>query len=223
MAKSQILKDLVSGEEKLDSVLTRLKVILADLGNEEINKWINNEIQGYGEGDEVPPYRVLTGEPMGDFYLGNGVKGYQYSKSRVPIGKLDKEMQKDVLTLHLTDGISSLIHMQYSDSQLIKPIPAEFCGTLSQPGLQVLKLSIHYSKNQIHGVVANIKNKLTDIVMKLDKDFGNLDDLDVFSEEDPQQELEAIQQYIINVIFEDKSITIGDGNRIKDSDIGHGE
>lgn len=224
MAKSQILKDLVNGNEKLDSVIMRLKVILSDLENKEIDKWINNEIQGYSKSDEIPSYRVLTGEPMGDYILGSPHNGYKYTNAKVPINKLNKEMQENLLTLYLTDGISSLMDMKTGKSgQLIKPIPAEFAGNLSYSGLHVLRISVHFSVNQIHGVISIIKNKLTDIVIKLEKDFEDLDELDVFSKEDTQQNLESLQQYIIQLIFEDKSINIGDGNRIKDSDIGHGE
>jgi hypothetical protein len=74
----------------------------------------------------------------------------------------------------------------------------------------------------IKGILSNIKSKLMDILLKIEKEFGNLDTLDTFSEEnnpDPQA-VENLQQFIINVVY-DKSIKIGDHNKIKSSEIGH--
>ena len=61
------------------------------------------------------------------------------------------------------------------------------------------------------------------ILIKLDKEYGCLDDLDIdITEKDPE-EVRKINAMIINYIFEDRSIKIGDKNRIDRTEIKSGE
>lgn len=220
MARSQILKDLVSGDNNLESVLLRLKIILSDLENEEINNWIDSEIQGYENFEDIPPYRILQGRPMGTYILGSPFNGLKHTNSQVPIGHLPKDVRDSLLTLHLTDGLLGIKSLIESDGTIGKSVTTEFCHSISKEGLFITGMNVIFSVNQIQGVIANIKNKLMNILLKIEKEFGNLDSLDTFAEETDTQALQSIEQYIINVIF-DESIKIGDNNKIKSSDIGH--
>ncbi|MCY8489349.1 hypothetical protein [Bacillus atrophaeus] len=220
MARSQILKDLVSGDYNLESVLLRLKIILSDLENEAINNWIDSEIQGYESIEDVPSYRILDGQPIGTFILGNLHHGLKHTNAQIPIGHLPKDIKDELLTLHLTDGLLGIKSLLKSEGTIAKSVPTEFCHRISNERMLVTGMNIVFSKNQIQGVIASIKNKLMNILLKIEKEFGNLDSLDTFAEETDTQALQNIEQYIINVIF-DKSIKIGDHNKIKSSNIGH--
>lgn len=107
-----------------------------------------------------------------------------------------------------------------TENEIGKSISTEFCHSISIDGLFVSGMRVVFSPNQLLGVIASIKNKLINIILKIDKDFGNLDTLDTFVDETDSQALQSIENYIINVIF-DKSITIGNGNKFKATDIGH--
>lgn len=61
MARSQLLKDLVNGQETLENILLRLKVILSDLDNELIMNWIQGELQGFDTKEDIPTYRIKKG------------------------------------------------------------------------------------------------------------------------------------------------------------------
>jgi AbiTii len=220
MARSQILKDLVSGDNNLESVLLRLKIILSDLENEEINNWIDSEIQGYENTEDVPSYRILQGRPIGTFILGSLFHGLKHTNAQIPLGHIPKDIKDDLLTLHLTDGLLGIKSLLESEGTIAKSVTTEFCHSISQEGLIVTGMEVVIGKNHIQGVIANIKNKLMNILLKIEKEFGNLDSLDTFAEETDTQALQSIEQYIINVIF-DESIKIGDNNKIKSSAIGH--
>lgn len=61
------------------------------------------------------------------------------------------------------------------------------------------------------------------MLIKLDKEYGCLDELDIdITEKDPE-EVRKINAMIINYIFEDRSIKIGDKNRIDRTEIKSGE
>ena len=58
-----------------------------------------------------------------------------------------------------------------------------------------------------------------DILFYLEKQFGNLDELDIDTDSKNEEELEEIVKHIQVIIYNDHSVSIGDDNRIKDSTI----
>lgn len=50
MAKSKIIKDLANGEVDTITALKRAKVLVSDLENDGILRWLDYEISGYPEG-----------------------------------------------------------------------------------------------------------------------------------------------------------------------------
>lgn len=47
MAKSKMLKEFAQNKIELESLLKQLKLLLVDLGKEELVDWVNYEIEGY--------------------------------------------------------------------------------------------------------------------------------------------------------------------------------
>ncbi|MGG0656456.1 hypothetical protein [Rummeliibacillus pycnus] len=226
MARSNLLKDTVSGQVSLENILLRLKVILSDLEDENILGWIEGELRGYGEDDIVPDYRILNGRPMGTFVV-NGA--YQYSNSLVPLNftTLDKDMIDKMLILNLSDGISVIEKNLKSENRdkIGRPIPTEICHSISSLDLQIIGMSIMYSSNDFEAILSNVKDKIVDIIMMLEKKFGPdaIDDMDISDQmiEEPEKRKEAIT-YINNLVYHDTSTSVemGDKNKLKNAKVG---
>jgi len=65
------------------------------------------------------------------------------------------------------------------------------------------------------------------VFLKLDKEYGCLDDLDVDITKKSLEEVEKINKIVNNYIFVDNSVNVGDKNKLKRSGIfgggkGHG-
>jgi hypothetical protein len=75
------------------------------------------------------------------------------------------------------------------------------------------------SLNQLSGIISNIKSKLIDIVLELEKDFDDLDSLDISTQLDKIDKTQLTIN-INNIVF-DESIKIGDKNKVKKSPIGN--
>lgn len=71
MAKSEIIKQFVSGSIDTDVALKQLKVILSEISEPSILDWINHELVGYGINDKIPAYRKASGELVGTFLCFN--------------------------------------------------------------------------------------------------------------------------------------------------------
>ncbi len=66
---------------------------------------------------------------------------------------------------------------------------------------------------------ASIESKLLDILMILEKEFGSLDELDIDTTSKSDEEIEDINNRILVLVYNDNSVSIGDGNKMKDTTI----
>lgn len=71
----------------------------------------------------------------------------------------------------------------------------------------------------IQDVFSTIESRLLDALIILEKEFGNLDELDIDISVKNPDELKAIIDRLIVIVYNDNSASIGDDNRIKDSTI----
>lgn len=220
MAKSQILKDLVTNKTDLESILSRLKVIFMDIGDKTLLSWIDGELMGFN-GDDIPKYRIIKGIAKGTFVL-NGQA--QYTNANVPIEALisDSEFIDEILTVQVGNTIQSIQNLLESPDKenMSRVIPTYFCHKISRPDFQLLGMAINISSTQLNSLTACVKSKLIEIIMELEKQFDNLDDLDITDQiEQNEQKKEQVVYNIMNII--DNSTEIGDKNNIKKSGIGH--
>ncbi len=73
---------------------------------------------------------------------------------------------------------------------------------------------MNYSREVFIGILSSIRTKLIELVIALDKEFGNLDNLDIDVNE---KDLKELNRKIDVIIFQDDSIQIGDNNKLKDN------
>lgn len=221
VGRSQLLKDVVSGKETIENVLLRLKIILSDLGNDSIMDWVNGEFQGYKKEEDVPSYRVIKGLAMGDFLVNFKT---MYRQAQVPLQNLiNKEAIDEITTLHLKDGISTIQNVLSGEDRNNYGIviPTAYCHTISVGKLQIISMRVTAPHNMLAGIVSCVKSKLVEVIMELEKQFDNLDDLDIKSQvdEDPSKKEEVL--YNLQQIIYDHSINVGDKNKIENSKLGN--
>lgn len=220
MGRSQLLKDLVGGNSSMENVLLRLKIIFSDLDNQSLKAWIIGELEGYREKDDVPHYRVVRGIPTGTFMVN---QSFQYKNAQVPIDTLlPPDLVEEIVTLRVTDSVGALqtiLNGQNSD-KYAKQVPTSLCHSISSVDLQIAGMNVIIPSNRLDGIVSKVKSKLVDVIMELEKQFENLDDLDIRSQlnDDTSQKEQMI--YNIEKIIYEGSIEIGDSNTIKSSKFG---
>ena len=72
---------------------------------------------------------------------------------------------------------------------------------------------------QILNIFPKVENKLLDILRYLEKQFGNLDELDIDVNNKSEQELKEIVNHIYVLLYNDQSVTIGNDNEFNNSNI----
>ena len=78
---------------------------------------------------------------------------------------------------------------------------------------------IQLNMPQILNIFPKVENKLLDILRYLEKQFGNLDELDIDVNNKSEQELKEIVNHIYVLIYNDQSVTIGNDNEFNHSNI----
>lgn len=78
---------------------------------------------------------------------------------------------------------------------------------------------IQLNMPQILNIFPKVENKLLDILRYLEKQFGNLDELDIDVDNRSEQELKEIVNHIYVLIYNDQSVTIGNDNEFNNSNI----
>ena len=59
MQRSKVIIELIKDEINVAQAMDILYVMLQDIDDKKIKKWLNNEINGYSDKDKVPDYRIL--------------------------------------------------------------------------------------------------------------------------------------------------------------------
>ena len=213
MEKSKVILDLVNSNGSISDILFRLKLLLSNFDNDEILTWVNNEISGYSEESKVPKYRHIRGIIKCDI-----LHGYQYYYNQfLPISYSDKDILK-IITMHCRESIAAIETMRQKDE-------GEYISVLQSGVYQYLQKYVDgyiqnaklvFSTHNFSDIYSSIKNKVLDILLLLEKNFGNLDSYDFSLDETEKKNIVPI---IIQIVYKDNSITIGSNNNISSSDI----
>lgn len=228
MAKSQIIKDLANGTVDPETVLKRTKVLLQEFDNEKLLEWINYEIEGYSSTDNIPEYRKVGGQLYGTYFKGSMASHMTYNHVPLPLGDMPDDDIKPLLTTNITQGIGALKSMIIESEKgdnvgLSKVVPADYYPRIAvynnDPYMIIVTATVELNMPQIRNIIPKVENKLLDILWYLEKQFGNLDDLDIDIDSKSEREMKEIADHIYVIIYNDQSITIGDKNKIEDSTI----
>lgn len=209
--KSQFLIDLVNNKISISDALFRLKILLNDLESDEINEWIDNEINGYHNDSKIPEYRKYSGQIFGNIQQGR----YTYNEINIPI----KNEYKEIRTISLKENITAVEEFsnfeETKDSQLVYPIDINLINAaasiLFDEFTQIYKANMYIPKSVFTKILNNVKSTIINILLNLQKKYGyeNIDNLNL-----PIQSKEKEINDIKNIIY------IGDKAKIKNSIIG---
>lgn len=227
MAKSKIIKELANGTIDTQTALKRTKVLLQDLDNDEILKWVNYEIGGYPSGEDVPEYRQLSGQLYGSYFKGSIATHMKYNNVSLPLGNMPEDVQQVLLTCYITQGVEALKGLieehKQGDKHLCKNIPADnypyIAHCNNDLGMIITSARVEFSIPDLLNIFPKVENKLLDILSYLEKQFGILDELDIDTTSKSEEELKDIIDHIYVLIYNDHRVTIGDGNEIENSTI----
>lgn len=219
MAKSKIIKELAKSQVDLESIMKQLKILLLDLGKDDYIEWINHELQGYPTNEDLPEYRRCGGVLKGSFLNG----WTQCTEISIPlVDDTPDEVRRFTSKVYFTEGISALKQLQSGSGMITVSMPGDvlpYIQKYSAVSMTCLfSAKVEVSEIAVTRILSIIENKVMDILLLLEKEFGCLDDLDLNISGTSDMDIEKVKSDISLIIY-DKHIELGNNNTIKNSDI----
>lgn len=217
MGRSIIIKEFVSKKVDLDTTLKRLKVILYSIDNEEVIQWVDQELNGYQNFEQLPHYRIFECEVYGDYFAGNAYNRIEAKHHLIPLSGLDKEMRESIKRINIFNDIETIQQSIVTNQTMGKPIPPEICSLISSTcNLVITSATVNIDSSRLMSIIKNVEKKTLDILLKLEKEFGNLDELDINIDNYENNKLQIFNKNLITIVY-DNSTTIGNNNKIESS------
>lgn len=212
MAKSKIIKELANKEVSLEVAFNRLLIIASDLKNQDLIDWATNELNGYPKDSKIPKYR----EGKMGHVVYSGINGrMQVNNQPLPLSIFDKELLECIKVNYFDQDIATIEQFAFGNNGEIGLDLTELSGIVyKKTSIQCLKITMQFPKEIFIGLLSTIRTKLLKVFIELDKEFDCLDDLDI---DTSGKKLDNINKKLNIIIYEDNSITIGDGNKLKNN------
>ena len=162
----EIQTETSSSGGDLATILRKCKILAARLGSEEFALWITWELDGYPDGQPIPPYRRIAVQCYADFM------SVQWNAPRRPIlwpvlGKEAKEAYEQLHPFEFREGIAQA-------SALIKgaTINRPDLGLLVQgkmfPNMDCVGAVVEIGGNEFAQLLSAVKNRILDFVLQIE-------------------------------------------------------
>ena len=105
----EVLIDL-GNNKSLTEVSSKIQIIVRLLGDDDLKKWYQAEfVSGYKDQD-LPEYRISQAADIkADYLRPQGFGVWKVSGQSVPVANLGSEKYGEIMTVRMTDTISSII------------------------------------------------------------------------------------------------------------------
>src|SRR5687768_11168947 len=120
----QIQKAATDSSVPIADLLRQCKVLAAELDAEDFAAWVDGELNGFKQGDDLPESRVFTAPSYGNFV---GIGWSQVKHFPIPLGAIPEPYRNAVRSVHLRPPISALAQavQDSSDGMLVFPWPPD--------------------------------------------------------------------------------------------------
>ena len=209
--RSKVIIDLINNNINVEQALEILDLLLENINDKKIKKWLSNEINGYDKDDDIPDYRIVSINLKGSYIIGSAFNGIQGTNQPLP---LKPEYIKDYSNIKIKDGVFKLEQMAIAEKENESHHLSLAMNVLLAQEISCINGEII---NAYTNIIGAIKSKLLNIFKELEKQYGNLDEYYIDFKDKKKEE--KVAKSLITIIY-DKSTHIGNNNSIKESIIG---
>ena len=193
-----LLRDIqdsaINSEIEISTVLRKCKVLSARLGNLKFKRWVEQELNGYNDIDDLPNYRALTVQSKGHFSgpFGSGIKN-----GDIPLTCLPKELRESLSKSYCTQPISAyeaLIKSSKGDNFREKWPPdlvALYGGEIYQ-NMQCMTAWKTIPYSSIVALIDTVRNQILNFVMEIESESPNTDESPINKPPIPQEKISHV-------------------------------
>jgi len=167
-----LLRDIrdaaINSEIDISTVLRKCKVLAVILGNENFKNWVDQELNGYNNSDNLPDYRILSVDSKGNFSGASRI----VKNADIPLLCIPEQLRETFSTAYCPDPISayeSLLKSSEGDSFQQK-WPPDFVALYGKEIIQNMTCMTAWKvipHSSIVSLVDSVRNRVLNFVLKL--------------------------------------------------------
>lgn len=220
----EIQNDIL-GTADLSVILRKAKVLAYKLKNKEFKDWIENELNGYDDGDLLPSYRKLSTIAQGDFWNGR----WKATNQVIPLSVIPEEFCHWFDEHNMLQGIKELESLLESiklnkNASLKISIPPELFSFLDYKvfdNLQCMRAWRLLTKEQITQILETTRNNLLNFILELAENYPEIKSDSYPSGKIPNEQIKQVFNYYIlggkhQIVSSSNSIMKGDNMSVFD-------
>jgi len=190
----EIQSSAVDANEPISTLLRKCKILAVRLGSSEFKSWVDFELNGYPDVDEMPEYRIMSVSCKGHF---SGGFGAAMNNAEIPSNCIPKEYRENLYTTYMVQPISSLESLiNDSDGGTVQePWPANVTahfGMKMYQGYNCMQAWKVIPINALVGVLDMIRNRVLNFVLEIESEDPQAGDAPLNSQPVAEEKIQQI-------------------------------
>ena len=193
-----LLRDIqnsaVDANEPIGTLLRKCKILAVRLGSSELKSWVECELNGYSEKDELPDYRIMSVGCKGHF---SGGFGAAMNNAEIPSRCIPQDFREGLFTSYLAQPISSIESLiNDSDGGTVQePWPADVTahfGMKMYQGYNCMQAWKVIPVNALVGILDMIRNKVLNFVLEIESEDPQAGDAPINSKPVAEEKVQQV-------------------------------
>ncbi|EGR1072261.1 hypothetical protein QXB71_004047 [Vibrio cholerae] len=190
----EIQNSAIDANEPIGTLLRKCKVLAARLGSSEFKRWVENELNGYTDKEQIPEYRIMSVGCKGYF---SGGFGTSMSNASIPSRCIPENFREGLFTSYLSQPISSIESLiNDSDGGTVQePWPADVTahfGMNIYQGMNCLQAWKVIPVNALVGILDMIRSRVLNFVLEIESEDPEAGDAPINSQPVAEEKVQQI-------------------------------
>jgi hypothetical protein len=205
----EIIDLLSSDSPNLENALFKAQVLAHRLGEQEMKRWVSNELKGYPERNNLPDYRILHVTVMAN--MSNGA--FRYSDYPLPMMGVDQKIRDRLERRRVSESIAVVAEWATRDTDLAIVIAPEYFAHIKKGIDRSYDIERAWGKHSVGAmlqVVTEVRSRLLELALQV---------ADRIPQDPPPENIKAVSQEVAvseifrNAVFgSNTTIVVGGGS-----------
>lgn len=184
----------IDSKTELAVLLRKCKVLAARLGNPEFKNWVENELSGYKDIDELPEYRILSVNSKGHF---SGPFQSGLRNADIPLMCIKDDFHQHLTHSYLAQGVASMENLvrDASGGALQEPWNPDLVALVGQGIYQGMNCMQAWKVIPVSGIVSAldaVRNRILNFVLEIEAESPDAGEAPINSEPLPQKKVRQV-------------------------------
>ncbi len=184
----------------LSDLLRKCKVLAKRLRHEPLATWADQELNGYPDTNDLPPYRRHSAEAKGNFL---GPFRAQLTNWPIPPLAVPEKYREKLFTAIYPAGVAEYEELLRPGSEeLAQPWPADFVALYGQDfikGYQCSSVRLAISRGAVVGMLDQIRNRILSFALEIEEE--NPEAGEASPGEEPPVSRDKVEQIFSTIIL----------------------